>query len=249
LGDIAAVTGSTFVSEDLGVQLETLELDALGTAKKVSIDKDNTTVIEGAGKKKDINARIDQIRMQIEKTTSDYDREKLQERLAKLTGGVAMIRVGAMTETAMKERKDRVDDAMAATKAAAQEGYVPGGGVALVRAIDAVEAKRKSAKGDAKLGYDIVAAALEAPLRQIVQNAGEDGYVVVEKVRAAQGNNGYNAATGKYVDLVKAGIIDPALVSRTALQNAASVAGLMLTTNVLITDLKDDDEPVASAVS
>ncbi|MEL7087335.1 MAG: chaperonin GroEL, partial [Planctomycetota bacterium] len=249
LGDIATVTGATFVSEDLGVQLETLEIDALGTAKKVTIDKDNTTIIEGAGKKKDLAGRIDQIRSQIDKTTSDYDREKLQERLAKLTGGVAMIRVGATTETAMKERKDRVDDALAATKAAAQEGYVPGGGVSFVRAIDAVEAKRKSAKGDAKIGFDIVAAALEAPLRQIVENGGEDGYVVVEEVRQAKGNKGYNAATGEYVDLVKAGIIDPALVSRTALQNAASVAGLMLTTNVLVTDLEDDDAPVAGGVS
>ncbi|MEO1236658.1 MAG: chaperonin GroEL [Planctomycetota bacterium] len=249
LGDIATVTGAEFVSEDKGIQLETLELDSLGTAKKITIDKDNTTIIEGAGKKKDLNARIDQIRMQIEKTTSDYDREKLQERLAKLTGGVAIIRVGANTETAMKERKDRVDDALAATKAAAQEGYVPGGGVSFIRAIEAVEAKRKSAKGDAKIGYDIVAAALEAPLRQIVDNAGEDGHVVVEQVRDAKGNHGYNAATGEHVDLVKAGIIDPALVSRTALQNAASVAGLMLTTNVLISDLDEDEEPVAGAVA
>ncbi|MBB6431386.1 chaperonin GroEL [Algisphaera agarilytica] len=248
LGDIATVTGATFVSEDLGVQLETLEIESLGTAKKITVDKDNTTIIEGAGKKKDINGRIDQLRSQIEKTTSDYDREKLQERLAKLTGGVAMIRVGATTETAMKERKDRVDDALAATKAAAQEGYVPGGGVSFVRAIEAVEAKRKSAKGDAKIGFDIVAAALEAPLRQIVENAGEDGYVVVEQVRAAKGNKGYNAATGEHVDLVKAGIIDPALVSRTALQNAASVSGLMLTTNVLISDFDEDAEAIAGAV-
>ncbi|MEM9915944.1 MAG: chaperonin GroEL [Planctomycetota bacterium] len=248
LGDIATVTGATFVSEDLGVQLETLEVDALGTAKKVTVDKDNTTIIEGAGKKKDIAGRIDQIRSQIEKTTSDYDREKLQERLAKLTGGVAMIRIGAITETAMKERKDRVDDALAATKAAAQEGYVPGGGVSFVRAIEAVEVNRKSAKGDAKIGFDIVAAALEAPLRQIVDNAGEDGYVVVEQVRASKGNKGYNAATGEHVDLVKAGIIDPALVSRTALQNAASVSGLMLTTNVLVTDYDEDADVVAGAV-
>ena len=249
LGDIAAVTGATFVSEDLGVQLETLELDALGSAKKVTIDKDNTTIIEGAGKKKEISGRVDQIRTQIEKTTSDYDREKLQERLAKLTGGVAIIRVGAMTETAMKERKDRVDDALAATKAAAQEGYVPGGGVSFIRAIEAVQKARGKAKGDAKIGFDIVAAALEAPLRQIVDNSGQDGYVVVEKVREEKGNQGYNAATGEYVDLVKAGIIDPALVSRTALQNGASVAGLMLTTNVLVTDLEDDEKPVVGAVS
>jgi len=248
LGDIATLTGATFVSEDLGVQLEALEIDALGTAKKITVDKDNTTIIEGAGKKKDIAGRVDQIRSQIEKTTSDYDREKLQERLAKLTGGVAMIRIGAITETAMKERKDRVDDALAATKAAAQEGYVPGGGVSFVRAIEAVEAKRKSAKGDAKIGFDIVASALEAPLRQIVDNGGEDGYVVVEQVRQSKGNKGYNAATGEYVDLVKVGIIDPALVSRTALQNAASVSGLMLTTNVLITDYDEDADVVANAI-
>ena len=249
LGDIATVVGATFVSEDLGQSLDSLEIDALGSAKRLVIDKDTTTLIEGAGKKKDITARVDQIRNQIEKTTSDYDREKLQERLAKLTGGVAMIRVGAMTEIAMKERKDRVDDALAATKAAAQEGYVAGGGVAYIRAIETVEAKRKNAKGDAKLGFDIIAAALETPLRQIVANGGEDGHVVVEAVRAKKGNQGYNAGTSEYVDLVKAGIIDPALVSRTALQNAASVAGLMLTTNVLVTDLKDGEDVVAGAVS
>ncbi|MEM1212897.1 MAG: TCP-1/cpn60 chaperonin family protein, partial [Planctomycetota bacterium] len=233
----------------LGVNLETLELDALGTAKKLVISKDDTTVIEGAGKKKDIQARCDQIRQQIETTTSDYDREKLQERLAKLTGGVAIIRVGANTEAEMKEKKDRVDDALHATKAAAAEGYVPGGGVSFLRAIEAVESKRKSAKGDEKLGYDIVAAALEAPLRQIVENAGEDGHVVVEEVLGQSGSKGYNAGTSEYVDLVKAGIIDPALVSRTALLNGASVAGLMLTTNVLIADLDDDAEPVVGAVS
>ncbi|GAB4193272.1 MAG: chaperonin GroEL [Phycisphaeraceae bacterium] len=249
LGDIATVTGATFISEDLGLDLETLELDKLGTAKKIVVDKDNTTIIEGGGKKKDINARIEQIRTQIEKTTSDYDREKLQERLAKLTGGVAVIYVGAATETAMKERKDRVEDALHATKAAAQEGYVPGGGVALIRAIEAVEKARAKAKGDEKLGFDAVALACEAPLQQIVTNAGEDGHVVVEEVKAAKGNKGYNAATGEYVDMVKAGIIDPALVPRTALQNAASVAGLMLTTNVLVTELKEDEEPVPGAVA
>ena len=249
LGDIAALTGAQFISEDLGVQLETLELDALGTAKKIVIDKDSTTIIEGAGKKKDINARIEQIKMQIEKTTSDYDREKLQERLAKLTGGVAIINVGAATETAMKERKDRVDDALHATKAAAQEGYVPGGGVALIRAIEAIEKAKSKAKGDEKLGFDAVALACEAPLQQIVANAGEDGHVVVEEVKNAKGNKGYNAATGEYVDMVKAGIIDPALVPRTALLNGASVAGLMLTTNVLVTELKDDQEPVPGAVA
>ncbi|WP_428389829.1 chaperonin GroEL [Mucisphaera sp.] len=249
LGDIAALTGGTFLSEDLGQQLETLEIDALGTAKRIVIGKDNTTIIEGAGKKKDIQQRIDQIRSQIEKTTSDYDREKLQERLAKLTGGVAIIRVGGATETSMKERKDRVDDALAATKAAAEGGYVPGGGVALLRAVAAVEAGRSKAKGDDKLGFDIVAEALEVPLRQIVENGGGDGYVVAEKVKENKGAFGYNAGTEEFCDLVKAGIIDPALVPQTALVNAASVAGLMLTTNVLVTELKDDNEPVAGAVA
>ena len=175
-----------FISEDLGVELETLELDALGTAKKIVVDKDNTTVIEGAGKKKDITARVEQIKVQIEKTTSDYDREKLQERLAKLTGGVAIIHVGAATETAMKERKDRVDDALHATKAAAQEGYVPGGGVALIRAIEAVNKARDKARGDEKLGFDAVVAACEAPLQQIVENAGEDGHIVSEEVKGSR---------------------------------------------------------------
>ena len=249
LGDIAAVTGGTFISEDLGLSLEQVELNQLGSAKRLVIDKDSTTIIEGGGKKKDIETRCEQIRTKIANTTSDYDREKLQERLAKLTGGVAIIRVGAHTETAMKERKDRVDDALHATKAAAAEGYVPGGGVAFIRAIDAVNSAKSKAKGDEKVGYDIIAQALEVPLRQIVQNGGEDGFLVVEEVKSKKGNNGYNAATSEYVDLVKAGIIDPALVSRTALQNAASVAGLMLTTNVLITELKDDADAIAGAVS
>ena len=249
LGDIAALTGGTFISEDLGQNLEDLELDALGKAKKIVVDKDNTTVIEGQGKKKDITTRIDQIRQQIEKTTSDYDREKLQERLAKLTGGVAILYVGAVTETAMKERKDRVKDSLNATKAAAQEGYVPGGGLALLRAVSAVEASRSKARGDERVGFDAVVAALEAPLRQIVDNAGEDGYLVVETLKQKKGNSGYNAATGQYEDLVKAGIIDPALVTCTALTNAASVAGLMLTTNVLVTEIKDEEEPVEGAVA
>jgi len=249
LGDIATLTGGKFFSEDLGTSLESIELNDLGTAKKVAIDKDNTTIIEGAGKKKDIQARIEQIRLQIENTTSDYDSEKFQERLAKLTGGVAIIKVGAPTETAMKERKDRVDDALSATKAAAQDGYVPGGGVAYLRAIPAVQDARSKGRGDEKIGYDIIAAALETPLRQIVDNAGEDGYVVVDAVKEKKGNAGYNAATGEYVDLVKTGIIDPVLVTRTALVNAASVAGLMLTTNVLITELGDNDQPVEGSVS
>ncbi len=241
LGDIAALTGGEFISEDKGTTLEQIELSQLGKAKRIVVDKDNTTIIEGGGKKKDITARCEQIRTQIEKTTSDYDREKLQERLAKLTGGVAIIHVGAATETAMKERKDRVDDALHATKAAAAEGYVPGGGVALLRSAPAVAAARAKANGDEKIGYDIIAAALEVPLRQIVQNAGSDGHVIADKVREGKGNFGYDASKGEFTDLVKAGIIDPALVARTALINAASVAGLMLTTNVLVTELKDND--------
>jgi len=249
LGDIAAVTGGTFISEDLGISLETLELDALGKVKKIIIDKDNTTIIEGGGKKKAIQQRIDQIRQQIETTTSDYDKEKLQERLAKLTGGVAVIHAGGATETAMKEHKDMIEDALHATKAAAQEGYVPGGGVALLRAIDAVQGARSKARGDEKYGFDVIAGALEVPMRQIVDNAGEDGYLVAEQVKQKKGNAGYDAATGKYVDMVGAGIIDPALVTRTALLNAASVAGLMLTTDVLVTELKDDAKPVEGAIS
>lgn len=249
LGDIAVLTGGEFISEDLGVKLENLELSALGKAKKIIIDKDSTTVIEGAGKKKDITARCEQIRTQIEKTTSDYDREKLQERLAKLTGGVAIIHVGGATETAMKELKDMVDDALHATRAAAEEGYVAGGGVALIRAIEAVEKAKSKAKGDEKLGFDIIAAALESPLKQIADNAGVDGDVVVEQVKAGKANYGYNAGADEYVDMVKQGIIDPALVTRTALLNAASVSGLMLTTNVMVTDLKGDAEPVEGAVA
>jgi len=249
LQDIAVLTGGQFISEDLGVKLENLELSQLGKAKKVIIDKDSTTIIEGGGTKKDIKARCEQIQSQIDATTSDYDREKLQERLAKLSGGVAIINVGAATETAMKERKDLVDDALHATRAAAEEGYVPGGGVALIRAIEAVDNARHKAKGDEKLGCDIVAAALESPLRQIVENAGGDGDVVVEKVKEKSGNHGYNAASGEYVDMVKAGIIDPALVTRTALLNAASVAGLMLTTDVMVTDLDDEEKVVEGAVA
>jgi chaperonin GroEL len=248
LGDIAVLTGGEFISEDLGVNLESLEVDALGTAKKIVIDKDNTTIIEGGGKKKAIESRAEQVRSQIDKTTSDYDREKLQERLAKITGGVAVIHVGGSTETEMKERKDRVDDALHATKAAAREGYVPGGGVALLRVIPAVEAAREKARGDEKYGYDTIISALEAPLRQIVDNGGEDGHLVVETLKEKQGSAGYNAATGQYVDMIAAGIIDPALVARTALLNGASVAGLMLTTNVLVTELKDDQAPIEGAV-
>ena len=250
LGDIATLTGGTFFSEDIGRSLEDIDLSELGRAKKIVVTKDGTTVIQGAGKKKDIESRANQIRTQIERSTSDYDREKLQERLATLTGGVAVIHVGAPTEVAMKERKDRVDDALAATRAAAKEGYVPGGGVACLRGIGAVEDARKKAKGDEKIGFDIIATALQAPAYQIATNAGYDGDVVVEKILEGKSASfGFNAATGEYEYLVKAGIIDPALVIRTALQNAASVSGLMLTTDVTVTDLKDDDEPIEDAVS
>ncbi|MEQ9616413.1 MAG: chaperonin GroEL [Phycisphaerales bacterium] len=249
LGDIATLTGGTFFAEDLGRSLESIDLAELGKAKKIVITKDNTTVIQGAGKKAEINARAEQIRTQREASTSDYDREKLAERLAKLTGGVAIINVGAATETAMKERKDRVDDALNATRAAAQEGYVPGGGVALLRTLDALEAGEKKAKGDEKQGFAIVREAVVVPLKQIVDNAGLDGDLAVEKVIEAGGNTGFDVLSGKYVDMVKAGVIDPALVPKTALINAASVAGLMLTTDVMITDLKEDDEPVAGATS
>ncbi len=246
--DLAVLTGGTFFSEDLGRSLESIELAELGKAKKLVIDKDNTTIISGAGKKKDIAARAAQIQGQFDKSTSDYDREKLQERLAKLTGGVAIINVGAATETAMKERKDRVDDALHATRAAAKEGYVPGGGVAFLRVLDAVKSGRSKARGDEKFGFDIIAQALEAPAKQIASNAGVDGDLVVEKIKEGKAGFGYNASTGEYTDLVKAGIIDPALVAKQALLHAASVAGIMLTTNVLVTDLSDDEEPVTAAV-
>jgi chaperonin GroEL len=249
LEDIAVLTGGTFFSEDIGRNLEDVELKELGTARKVIVTKDDTTMVEGAGKKKAITSRANQIRNQYDNSTSDYDREKLQERLAKLTGGVAIISVGAQTEAEMKERRDRVDDALHATRAAAQEGYVPGGGVAFLRAIEAVEDARKKGRGDEKLGYDIMAEAMRMPAWQIASNAGVDGDLVVEKINDGKGGFGYNAATGKYEDLIKAGIIDPALVATVALGNAASVSGLMLTTNVVITDLEDDDSPIEGAVS
>jgi chaperonin GroEL len=249
LGDIAAVTGGQMISEDLGVKLENIELSQLGQARRVVVSKDNTTIVEGVGKKKEINARITQIEAQIEKTTSDYDREKLQERLAKLTGGVAVVRAGAATETEMKERKDLLEDALHATRAATEEGVIPGGGVAFLRAIKAVAQARKEIEGDEALGYDIIMKALRYPTRQIVDNGGRDGAMVVSELLEQKGSAGYNAAKGEYVDMFEAGIIDPAKVARCALQNAASVAGLMLTTNVLVTDLKDDKKPVAGAVS
>jgi len=252
LQDIAILTGGQVVTEDLGIKLENVEVSQLGQAKRIVVTKDNTTIIEGAGKKKDIQARCDQIRSQIEKTTSDYDREKLQERLAKLTGGVAVIHAGAPTETEMKERKDLLDDALHATRAAAAEGVVPGGGVIFLRAIKEVEKGRAKAKGDEKIGFDIVIKALKSPAAQIADNSGEQGEVVVaellEKLEKEK-NVGYNANTGEYVDMFKAGIIDPAKVARTALEMAASVAGLMLTTNVLITELKDkEQEPIHGSV-
>jgi chaperonin GroEL len=253
MGDLAVVTGGKFISEDLGLKLENVELDDLGSAKKVVVDKDNTLIVEGGGSKKEIQARAEQIRMQIEKTTSDYDREKLQERLAKLTGGVAVIRVGAHTETEMKERKDLVDDALHATRAAAQEGIVAGGGVAFLRAIEAVENGKRQARNDEKLGFDILAEALRAPTRQIVDNAGDDGEVVVAQILENKNPSyGYNAANGEYGDMFKLGIIDPAKVAKTALQNAASAIALALTTDVLLTELKEKDgeaTPVAGAVS
>jgi len=252
LQDLAILTGGQVITEDLGLKLESIELAQLGQAKKVVVSKDNTTIIEGGGKKKDIKARCDQIRSQIEKTTSDYDREKLQERLAKLTGGVAVINAGAATETEMKERKDLLDDALHATRAATAEGIIPGGGVIFLKAIKEVEKARAKARGEEKIGFDIVVNALKAPTTQIVDNSGAQGDVVVaqllEKLEKDK-SIGYDANTGEFVDMVKAGIIDPAKVARTALEMAASVAGLMLTTNVLVTDLKDEDEePIAGSV-
>src|SRR5215207_2328068 len=250
MGDLAVVTGGKFISEDLGLKLENVELDDLGSAKRVVVDKDNTLVVEGGGSRKEILARSEQIRKQIETTTSDYDREKLQERLAKITGGVAVIKAGAATETEMKERKDLIDDALHATKAAAEEGIVPGGGVAFLRAIEAVENGKRQAKGDEKFGFDIVAAALTSPARQIVDNAGEDGEVVVAEILENKNSNwGYNAATGEFGDMFRLGIIDPTKVARTALLNAASVAGLALTTDVLITELKEKKGEAAGAVA
>ena len=251
LGDLAILTGGKLISEDLGIKLENVTLADLGRAKKIVITKDNTTVIQGGGKKSEVNARCDQIRGQIEATTSDYDREKLQERLAKLTGGVAVIRVGGATEIAVKERKDLVDDAFHAAKAAREEGIVPGGGVALLNAIQAVEKAGAKVKGDERIGYDILAkAALRAPARQIVANSGREGDVVVEQILQKGGRHGFDARKGEFVNMIEAGIIDPAKVVRVALENAASIAGLMLTTDVLVTDLKDNkkDKEIAHAV-
>jgi len=245
LDDIAILTGGKVISEDLGIKLENVQLEDLGQAKKVTIDKDNTTIIEGAGKGADIAGRVKQIRAQIEETSSDYDREKLQERLAKLVGGVAVIKVGAATETELKEKKARVEDAMHATKAAAEEGIVPGGGVAFLRAIKALE-KVKLEDDDEQIGVNIIRRALEEPLRQIVHNAGHEGAIVVAKIRESKNPNfGFNADTEVYEDLVEAGVIDPTMVARTALENAASIAGLLLTTEALITDVPEDEKAPA----
>ena len=242
LEDIAILTKGRMISEDIGVKLETLELEDLGQAKRVTIDKDNTTIIEGAGKKADVQGRISQIRNQMEQSTSDYDKEKLQERLAKLTGGIAVINVGGATEAEVNERKALVEDALHATRAAVEEGIIPGGGVAFIRTIPKIGEIRKKLKGDEKIGADIVAKAIEAPLRQIASNTGEDGSVVVEEVKEKGTNIGFNANTCEYVDMLEKGIIDPTKVARSALQNAASIAGLMLTTEVMIAELKEDEE-------
>jgi chaperonin GroEL len=249
LEDIAILTGGQVISEDLGIKLENVKLTDLGRAKRVTIDKDNTTIVEGYGDPKKIEGRVKQIKAQIEETTSDYDREKLQERLAKIVGGVAVINVGAATETEMKEKKARVEDALHATKAAVEEGIVPGGGVAYLRCIPALDSLKLAP--EQQVGVNIVRRALEEPIRQIVANAGGEGSVVVEKVRADKNVNfGFNAATEEYTDMIKAGIIDPTKVSRTALQNAASVAGLMLTTEVMITELPEEKkEPVGGGHS
>ena len=243
LKDIAILTGGQVISEDLGIKLENVTLEQLGKAKRVTVDKENTTIVEGAGKSSDIQGRVAEIKHQIETTTSDYDREKLQERLAKLAGGVAVIKVGAQTEAAMKEKKDRVDDALHATRAAVEEGIVPGGGVALVRCQKAVEKCAESLSGDEKIGAEILGRAMEAPLRQLVTNAGLEAALIVEKVKGEKGNIGYNVANGEFVDLVKAGIVDPAKVTRTALQNAASIAGLLLTTECMVTEIPEPKTP------
>jgi chaperonin GroEL len=241
LGDIATLTGGTLISEDLGLKMENLKLEHLGRAKQITVDKNDTTIVQGAGKQNEIQARIGQIRSQIDQTSSDYDREKFQERLAKLTGGVAIVSVGAGTEAEMKQKKARVEDALHATRAAVEEGILPGGGVALLRCKEVVEKARSSAKGDEKIGVSIVLGALDAPLRQIADNCGIDGSVVADEVSRKAGNQGYDANAGKYVDMVKSGIIDPVKVVRSALSNAASIAGLMLTTEALVTNVSKDE--------
>ncbi|HDZ23234.1 MAG TPA: chaperonin GroEL [Desulfobacteraceae bacterium] len=243
LEDIAILTGGRVISEDLGIKLENVTLNDLGTAKRVNIDKDNTTIVDGGGSRDALEGRVKQIRVQIEETTSDYDREKLQERLAKLIGGVAVIRVGAATETEMKEKKDRVEDALNATRAAVEEGIVPGGGVAFIRAIKALE--KAKFHGEEQLGLDLVKRALEEPLRQIANNAGFEGSVVVQKVKEGNDAFGFNAENGKYEDLIKAGVIDPTKVTRFSLQNAASVAGLLMTTEAMVAEKPEKKKPAA----
>jgi len=241
--DIAILTGGTFISEELGLKLENVGLDVLGQAGRVVVDKENTTIVKGKGKQNAIKGRIEQIKLQIEKTTSDYDREKLQERLAKLAGGVAVIKVGAATETELKEKKARVEDALHATRAAVEEGIVPGGGVALLRCLSSLD--KVKVKGDEKIGVEIIREVLEAPCRTLCQNAGVEGSLVVEKIKAETQNInfGYNVATDKYEDLVQSGVIDPTKVTRSALQNAASIAGLLLTTEVMVTEIKEKEKP------
>lgn len=250
LGDIAVLTGGQLISEDLGIRLENVTLEQLGQARRITIDKESTTIIEGAGNKEETQKRVDQIRSQMDATKSEYDKEKFAERLAKLTGGVAVIKVGAPTEAAMKARKALYEDALHATRAASEEGILPGGGVALLRCIQTARDTAKKLKGDEKIGAAIVADALQAPIRQIVANGGGDGAVVAQEVLERGGNIGYNAATGDYVDMIEAGIIDPTKVVRSALQNAASIAGLLLTTEAMVTKYdKDDDDAAAVAGS
>ena len=241
LADIAVLTGGTLISEDLGLTLESLDLSHLGKAKMITVDKSETTIVQGSGKTAEVTARVQQIRNQIDATDSEYDREKLQERLAKLTGGVAIVSVGAGTEAEMKQKKARVEDALHATRAAVEEGIVPGGGVALLRCREAVEKVRSQAKGDEKIGVDIVLHSLEAPIRQIAENGGIDGSVVADEVADKPLHVGYDANKGEYVDMLKAGIIDPVKVVRVALTNAASIAGLLLTTEALVTNLDKDE--------
>ncbi|MFL6538131.1 MAG: chaperonin GroEL, partial [Chthoniobacterales bacterium] len=241
LEDIAVLTGGRCITEDLGIKLENIKIEDLGKTKRVTIDKENTTIVEGEGTQKDIQGRVGQIRRQIEETTSDYDREKLQERLAKLAGGVAVINVGAATETEMKEKKARVEDALHATRAAVEEGIVPGGGVALIRAQKSLD-KIQGLEGDEAVGVQIVRRAIEEPLRQLADNAGQEGALIVQEVKARKGNEGYNVATGEYADLVKAGVVDPTKVTRSALQNAASISGLLLTTEAVITEVPEKEK-------
>lgn len=242
LADIAILTGGRVISEDLGIKLENIQLDDLGQAKRIVIDKDNTTIVEGAGATDDIQGRVSQIRMQIEETTSDYDREKLQERLAKLAGGVAVVNVGAATETEMKEKKARVEDALHATRAAVEEGIVPGGGVALVRCIPSLDKVRSRVRGDQKTGVDLLGKALEAPLRKIADNAGHEGSLVVQRVIEGEGAFGFNALTETYEDLIESGVADPTKVVRSAVENAASIAGLLLTTETLVTEVPEEEK-------